>query len=421
MKQLGFPVIIVIGCVFLLALNECVLLAQVSPFPVNQTAQVSQPIAVLSPAQLEGLVSPIALYPDPLLSQVLVASSYPLEVVAAAQWLRQNPSLTGAAAQSAASRQNWDPSVQALVLFPDVLFRMSDNIQWTSDLGNAFLAQQAGVMDAVQRLRTQATATGKLASNPEMTVTTEVQDNSSVVEILPANSEIIYVPAYDPELIWGLPFYPYPIVPYGSFLYGSRFLGYSSCIFVGRLFGGWHGWGGWGWHPNWFGRSVLVNNYFFARYGYNRFGVALGPGLGAAVWTHNPVHRANVPYSNPAVAAQFQSNYRGAMTGRVQAQFGPSTSVPLTNSSRPASPIYGPTRPTIGSAFVHSRPIEAPQGNFKASRTPPARNFSSAPAPSFHSMPSYGRAPSVGGGKSAGRSGGGGGRSGGGGHGGGRR
>src|SRR5438093_2360803 len=170
--------------------------AQTAPILVPQSTQAVQPNPALSAAQVESLVAPIALYPDALLSQVLVASTYPLEIVAAAQWLDRNPALSGPALQEAARQQNWDPSVQALVAFPDVLRRLSENIQWTTDLGNAFLQQQAGVMDAVQRMRTQAINSGKLTSNGLDVVTTQPQGGATIVEIQPADPQVIYVPAY---------------------------------------------------------------------------------------------------------------------------------------------------------------------------------------------------------------------------------
>ena len=127
----------------------------------------------LSPDQLNNLVAPIALYPDSLLSQILVASTYPLEVAEAGQWLQRNPGLQGSQLVDAARQQNWDPSVQALVVFPDVVNRLNADIRWTTDLGNAFLSQQADVMNAVQRMRVRAMAAGKLSSNSQQTVTTE--------------------------------------------------------------------------------------------------------------------------------------------------------------------------------------------------------------------------------------------------------
>src|ERR1017187_1324121 len=134
--------------------------------------QAPPPGQALAPDQLDGLVAPIALYPDPLLSQILVASTYPLELVQAWQWLQRNPGLTGPALTAAAQDQNWDPSIQALVVFPDLVKRLNQDVTGTTNLGNAFLAQQPDVMDAVQRLRQRAEQSGKLASNAQQTVST---------------------------------------------------------------------------------------------------------------------------------------------------------------------------------------------------------------------------------------------------------
>ena len=133
------------------------------------------PAQLLSPEQLDTLVAPIALYPDALLSQVLVASTYPLEVVEAQQWLQKNGNLKGQQLTDAARQQNWDASVQAMVAFPDVLTMLNQDVQWTTALGNAFLAQQSDVMAAVQRMRSRAQANGRLSTTPQQTVTTETQ------------------------------------------------------------------------------------------------------------------------------------------------------------------------------------------------------------------------------------------------------
>src|SRR5271166_6585342 len=140
-------------------------MAQAPPVP-------PPPDQTLSPDQLNDLVAPIALYPDPLLSQVLVATTYPLEVVQAYQWVQKNPGLSGPAVTQAAQEQNWDASVQALVVFPDVLKRLNDDVAWTTNLGNAFLAQQQDVMDAVQRMRQKAQQAGRLQSTAQQTVST---------------------------------------------------------------------------------------------------------------------------------------------------------------------------------------------------------------------------------------------------------
>jgi hypothetical protein len=261
---------------------------------------------------LNDLVAPIALYPDPLLSQVLVATTYPLEVVQAFQWVQKNPGISGPAVTQAAQEQNWDASVQALVVFPDVLKRLNDDVAWTTNLGNAFLAQQQDVMDAVQRMRQKAQQAGKLQSTPQQNVVTANDAGAPYIEIEPANPEVIYVPVYDPVWIWGPPmWYPYPHWwwPQRSFLTGGLYFGFGGPIDMGFYFGaGWHGWGGWGWHPGWGGRTVMVNNSFLHRYNFNGRNVA-GVG-GSSVWAHDASHRAGVPYANQAMRTQYQGNVR---------------------------------------------------------------------------------------------------------------
>jgi hypothetical protein len=189
-------------CIALLLVPGSLLLAQA---PAQSAPPPPPPAQLMSPPQLENLVAPIALYPDPLLGQVLAASTYPLEVVQAQQWAQQNSNLQGEQLMNAARQQNWDPSVQALIAFPDVLTTLTRDVQWTTDLGNAFLAQQTDVMAAVQRMRLRAMRNGKLRSTPQENVTTQTQDGQSAVVIEPANPQVIYVPTYNPAYIWGPP------------------------------------------------------------------------------------------------------------------------------------------------------------------------------------------------------------------------
>src|SRR4029077_8292092 len=163
-------------CTALLIAQEPYVLAQQAQ---SATGSQGQPQKTLTPAQLDSLVAPIALYPDPILSQVLVASTYPLEIVEAGRWLSQNSNLKGKQLTEAAAKQTWDASVQALVVLPDVLKRLDQDVGWTSDLGNAFLAQQQDVMDAVQRLRQKASAAGALQSTKEQTVSTATENNQT--------------------------------------------------------------------------------------------------------------------------------------------------------------------------------------------------------------------------------------------------
>ena len=285
----------------------------------DQPPALPPPNQALSPGQLNDLVAPIALYPDPLLSQIMVASTYPLEVVQAYQWLQRNPGLNGPDLTQAAQQQNWDPSIQALVMFPSVLKRLNDDITWTTNLGNAFLAQQADVMHAVQVMRMKAQANGKLRSTPQETVSTETQNGQTAIAIQPAEPGEVYVPYYNPAWVWGPPVYGY----YPPLIYPGLDVGFSFWpgVDLGFYFGGgWGLWGGlgWGWGPNWFGGGIIVNPYFFHRFGFNDF----HPGFGN-VWAHNPAHRLGVPYPNRTVAARFggEGGFRGAAAFRGEEGF----------------------------------------------------------------------------------------------------
>jgi len=284
------------------------------PPPAGQTPPAEAPPAQpLSPDQLDDLVAPIALYPDNILSQILAASTYPLEVVEAEQWLKQNHHLKGQKLLDEAKKQNWDPSVQALVVFPDVLTRLNQNVRWTTDLGNAFLAQQADVMGAVQRMRARAEAGGKLKSTPQQNVSTETQNGQSAITIQPVDPQVIYVPVYDPAYIWGPPVFGfYPPLIYPGIGFGFGFL---PGISIGAYFGGFGIWGGygWGWGPNWFGGGLFVNYNFFHRYGFAEYH-GIGPG---GAWAHDPGHRLGVPYANRELANRYRggdargANFRG--------------------------------------------------------------------------------------------------------------
>ncbi|MGA2435170.1 MAG: DUF3300 domain-containing protein [Bryobacteraceae bacterium] len=297
-------------CILLLLPAGAILFGQEPPPPAEQE-QAAPSTPALSPDQLADLVAPVALYPDSLLSQLLVAATYPLEVVEAGQWLQQNRNLRGAQLVAAARQQNWDPSIQALVVFPDVLTRLNSDIRWTTDLGNAFLAQQAGVMEAVQRLRARASQSGRLKSNSQESVTTQTQGGQTAIEIQPADPQVVYVPNYNPEYIWGSPAYGfYPPLYYPDIGFG---FGFGSGIYIGGFFGG-LGWGGWGWGPSWFGNSIYVNNSFFHRYGFNDFHGG-GGFQGRGAWAHDSSHRLGVPYSNRALT----NRYRGASSSRTGA------------------------------------------------------------------------------------------------------
>jgi len=300
----------VVGAV-LMALAPCFAQGPAGPAPATPDTQQAAPL--LSPAQLDDLVAPVALYPDPLLSQVLAASTYPFEIVEAEQWLGQNRNLQGAQLVNAAKGQNWDPSVQAMVAFPDALGLLANDVRWTTALGNAFLAQQADVMGAVQRMRGRAMANGRLRSTPQQTVTQDSQEGQNAIDIAPADPQVIYVPTYSPAYVWGPPVWDaYPGLWYPAGL-GWGF-GFGPGIYMNAFSPGWGGWGGWGWGCGWFGGGGLFLNLgFFHHYGFYGGGFGHGGGVGGRVpWTHDAGHRMGVPYPNRAVASRFGSTRSGS-------------------------------------------------------------------------------------------------------------
>jgi hypothetical protein len=258
-------------------------------------------------AQLDQLLAPVALYPDPLIGQVLMASTYPLEIVEASRWIQNptNAALQGDQLAMALEQQSWDPSVQALVSFPQVLGMMNSNLQWTEQLGDAFLAQQAGVMDSVQRLRQQAEVAGNLASTSQQVVSN--QGDAIIIE--PENPDIVYVPVYNPGVIygsWSYPNYPpYSIYPPGYVL-GATLIGFGSGIIVVESLWGWNYWD-WGHHRI----DIDVPRFTALNRGY--------PPLSSNVWQHDPDHRRGVPYRDAVTRARFQGanapetirNFRG--------------------------------------------------------------------------------------------------------------
>lgn len=274
-------------------------------------ADASQQDAAPLPAdQLDSLVAPIALYPDPLLAQMLAASTYPLELVQLQQWLAKNKTLKDKALVDAVEKEPWDPSVQAMAVVPDALKRLTDDIQWTTDLGNAFLAQQSDVMEAVQRMRAKAEGKGNLKSTEQMKVETKVVESKSVIVIEQSNPQVVYVPSYDPVVVYGAPVYPYPPIYYpppGYYAAGAA-ISFGVGMMVGAAING-----GWGWGCGWGGNNnvTINNNNNFNRNsninGGNRNNINNGNrpsnqpargGAGGNNWQHNPQHRGGTPYGN---------------------------------------------------------------------------------------------------------------------------
>ncbi len=228
-----------------------------SPQSQQQPASNNQ-AAKISPDQLDSLVAPIALFPDPMLAQTLAAVTYPLEIIQLQQWLAKNPGLKDKALADAVAKQPWDPSIQALAGLPDLVKRLSDDIQWTTDLGNAFLSQQADVMQAVQRMRKKADQNGNLKSNEQQKVETKVIENQSTIIIEQANPQVVYVPSYNPVVVYGPPVYPYPPIYYPPPGYYAA--GMAISFGVGVMMGAFWS-GGWGWGCGWGGSNNVYINH----------------------------------------------------------------------------------------------------------------------------------------------------------------
>ncbi|HUA57617.1 MAG TPA: DUF3300 domain-containing protein [Verrucomicrobiae bacterium] len=254
---------------------------------------------VYAPGQMDQIVARIALYPDPLLAQVLAASTYPNDIPAAAQWADQHHYLTGQALAAAISADQlpWDPSVQALLPFPSVLEMMAADPNWTAELGNAFLASQPAVMDAVQRQRALASRYGYLRTNPQVIVGT-----GPYITILPVNPAFVVVPAYDPAVVF---FAPRP----GFFVGGAIRFGFG--ITVGGFFGPW-GWGGAGIRFDWGAHSVWVNNVVWNRTWVNR-AVYVHPGYASF---HRPGPNYVRPAESHALEPRTQVERNAAHEGR---------------------------------------------------------------------------------------------------------
>jgi uncharacterized membrane protein YgcG len=224
---------------------------QASP-PPDQPAP-----AHLSPQQLQGLVAPIALYPDSLVAQILAAAAYPTQIVEAARFLQENPDLKGKALADQVDQQDWDPSVKALTAFPSVLQDMNKNLSWTSELGDANYNQSADVMDAIQVLRRQAHDAGHLNSTPQETVTQQGDD----YDIAPADPDVVYVPVYDPAVVFGYPVALWPGL-YDPWWQPGVYLSFGVGFGVAPYFGfGW-GWGNWG--CDWYNHGLLFGGGAYA-------------------------------------------------------------------------------------------------------------------------------------------------------------
>ena len=298
--------VVAIVCAALFMPREFVVLAQdATPAPAASAPEAAK----LPPEQLDSLVAPIALYPDSLLAQTLVAATYPLEIVQLQQWMAKNPGLKDKALVDAVAKQPWDPAIQSMAAIPDVVKRLADDLQWTTDLGNAFLAQQGDVMDAVQRMRKKAADKGALAPNEQQKVETQVVEGKTVIVVESANPEVVYVPSYSPTVVYGAaPYYPYPPIYYPPYVPGAAFVSFSFGVMVGAAWGGYCCGMGWGNNDI----DIDVNNNF------NRNNINTGDRINGGdrnpggKWQHNAEHRGAAPYADKRTADKFGGASRPA-------------------------------------------------------------------------------------------------------------
>src|SRR5215510_11905032 len=292
----------------LLVSTPFIAIAQTPTPPASPTPASTSGDQLLRPEQLDALVAPIALYPDTLLSLVLMASTYPLEVVQADRWVREHKNLKGEQLRAEVDKQSWDESVKSLVGTPDVLSLMSKRLDRTMKLRDAVLDQQPDVMDAIQRLRRKADANNKLTTTKQQTVTKRQEQGRQVIYIEPTNPETIYVPYYDPAVVYGA--WPYPAYPpyywgYPGYI-GAGLIGAGLAFGAGWALGNWASGGNyWGGGINWNNNNININR------------PRVNP-LGGNNWQHRPEHRQGVRYNNNNVRQKFgNNNLRGGAQNRM--------------------------------------------------------------------------------------------------------
>jgi hypothetical protein len=297
--------VVVLAVCASLAIEPLVFAQQGAPAPQTAAAAPAAQAPggkTFSQQQLDELLAPIALYPDALLAQILMASTYPLEVVEAARWQKANPTLKDKALEDALEKQTWDPSVKSLTAVPQVLTMMNEKLDWTTKLGDAFLAQQEDVLKTTQALRAKADQAGNLKSSQEMTVKKETENSVQVIKIEQPNPEVVYVPTYNPSTIYGPWWYaappPYYYYPPG-YAYGAG-LAFATGVVVGAAI-----WGGVGWGHN----EVNINTNRYNN--FNKTNISNGN------WNHNVDHRKGAAYRDSGTAQKYN---RGASAQTTQSR-----------------------------------------------------------------------------------------------------
>jgi hypothetical protein len=363
-------------------------------------AEAVPPEGAFAPDQLEQLVAPIALYPDALLMQILMAATYPLEIVQADRFVKQNPELSGEALDQALLEQDWDPSVKSLCTLPSVLKQMSENLDWTQDLGDAFLGQQDATLDTVQRMRNKAYEAGNLQTTEQQVVT---QQEDKIIVIQSAQPEVVYVPTYSSTVVygssWGYPSYYYPPMYYPP-PPGYGLISFGVGMAVGAAIWGDCNWG-WGGNDvnididryNEFNRNTNINadrDRIQANQGGGRDG-------GKAGWQHDSSHRKGVNYKSPQVAQQHGAGAGSNRVTKDQARGRSSASTGSrqqagTSQARDRSAGAPSARTSQADRSSSNRSSQTSRGNsaYSGSRSPSTDRMSSSRGASSRGATSYG-------------------------------
>ncbi len=371
------------------AVSWAIILLLVAPAQILAQQGAEGP-PVFRQEELAQMLAPIALYPDDLLAQVLIAATYPLEIVQAARWARAYPNLGGDELTGALEAQDWDPSVKSLIAFPQVLTMLDEHLDWTQKLGDAFLAQRDEVMDTVQNLRARAQAQGTLQSTNEQRVIVEER----IIRIEPPSPEVVYVPVYDPTIVYGSWWYP----AYPPFYYYHHYPGYvvgRPVVFMGFGVGvaAWgYAWGGFHWARH----DVVINinrhvhiNPRIDRHRYvNTIRV---PESGRGAWVHSPAHRKGIAYRDPGMARKFGVQHPGAETRREFRGFDGRRDRPVIQTPERPPLVRQPRESRIEQPRVQNqrkpagagpRPDQPrPASPSSSAVTPPPRSIAPQPAP----------------------------------------
>ena len=341
--------------------------AATTPTPLNQAAPQ------LTPQQPDQLLAPIALYPDVLLAQILIAATYPVEVVLADRWLQDphNASLKGDQLAAALEQQNWDPSVKSIVPYPRILRMMDNELDWTERLGEAFLADPAAVMDSIQRLRRRAAAAGHLSSAPQAVVTTQEE----AITIESPSLSVVSFPNCDPSVVYGP--WPYPAYPpdyFPGYFEGSLAGGFGCGWIVAPIIAPLWGWGQWNWRRH----QIDIDRGRFTLLNRNR------PPPDGEIWEHDPTHRRGVPYQGPEAQERYVGSAVSPDVRRNLRGFPTSPTPQIHPAPSPLSAPIEERRPALGGTAVRPPPTFESFGPGSQVRTQAERgNASRMSMPAF--------------------------------------